>query len=123
MDRASASSYTRMLTSVSSLEVGGLVGAPLPVDRALAGQLLELGHGGRRHQRHVGAAGQQSLDLLQADLAAAHDEAAPPAEPQTGDVEGRVEHPLHARLIAHPLAELADALLAAVGLRRHRPTG
>jgi hypothetical protein len=70
-------------------------------------------------QRDVAVAGEQPLDLLEPDVTAAHDQAAPPAEPQAGDVEGRVEHALDARLVADPLAELADAFLAGVGLGGH----
>src|SRR5918992_1502751 len=70
-------------------------------------------------QRDVAVAGEQPLDLLEPDVPAAHDEAAPPAEPQAGDVEGRVEHALDAGLVADSLAELADAFLAGVGLGGH----
>src|SRR5205823_4127890 len=65
--RRSASSNTRMLTSVSLLAA----------NRSLAGQLdqgrMRLG----RDQRHVGVAGQQPLNLLEADVAAADHHAAP----------------------------------------------
>ena len=69
-----------------------------------------------RDERHVAVAGQQALDLLEADLAAADDQAAAPAQLQAGDVEGRLEHVAHAGLVADPAAELADALLAGVGV-------
>ena len=72
-----------------------------------------------RDERHVGVAGQQPLDLLQPDVAAADDQAAPALEPQAGDVERRLEHVPHAGLVADPLAELADAFLAEVGLGGH----
>ena len=77
-----------MLTSVSSVQamtmktpsrsLGAGVLAPLPGDRALGGERLELGAGLGRDERHVAVAGEQALDLLQADLAAADDQAAPP---------------------------------------------
>src|SRR5207248_3978737 len=70
-------------------------------------------------QRYVAVTGEQPLDLLQADLAAAHDHAAPAGQLQAGDVEGRVEHPLDAALIADPPAQLTDALLACVSLCGH----
>ena len=76
-----------------------------------------------RDQRHVGVAREQALDLLEPHVAAADDQAATALEPQAGDVERRLEHVLHAGLIADPLAELADALLAAVGLGGHRYKG
>ena len=44
-----------------------------------------------------------------------------PGELQAGDVERGVEHPLHAGLVADPLAELADAVLSGVGLSGHEP--
>ena len=55
-----------------------LVLAPLPGDRALAGQLLQLGHRLGRDEHDVAVAGQQPLDLLQPDLTAAHHDAAAP---------------------------------------------
>ena len=73
----------------------------------------------RRDQRDVAVADQQPLDLLQADVAATDDHAAPAAEPQAGDVKRRLKHPLHAGLIADPLAQLAHAFLAFIGLGRH----
>ena len=97
--------------------------APLPGDRALARQLLELGHRGRRDERHVAVAGEQPLDLLEADLPAADDEAAPALQLQARDVERRVEHVPHAGLVADPAAELADALLPGVGGGRHHGEG
>ena len=75
-----------MLTSVSlgrrdrdeaALEVGGVELAPLPGDRALGGEPLDLGV--RRLGRdddHVAAAGEQALDLLERDVAGADDQAA-----------------------------------------------
>ena len=50
---------------------------------------------------------------------AADDHAATPAQPQAGDVERRVEHPLHAALVADSPAQLTDALLACIGLGGH----
>ena len=44
-----------------------------------------------------------------------------PLSSQAGDVERRLEHPLHAALVADPPAELADAFLAGVGLGGHEP--
>ena len=64
----------------------------------------------------VAVAGEQALDLLEPDLAAADDDAAAPGQLQAGDVERRVEHVAHARLVADPAAVLADAFLAGVGL-------
>ncbi len=93
--------------------------APLPADRALARVLLQRRRGLGRDQRDLAVAGEQPLDLLQADLAAADHQAAPAGELQAGDVEGGVEHPLHAALVADPPAQLADALLASVGLGGH----
>ena len=71
----------------------------------------------------VAVAGQQALGLLQAELAAADDEAAPPAQLQAGDVEGRVQHVAHAGLVADPALELADALLPFIGGSRHLEQG
>ena len=126
--RASASSNTRMLRSVSSVAAIAIrqpsrspagVLAALPPDRALERQLDELRMGLGGDQRHVGVAREQALDLLEPDVAAADDHAAPAGQPQARDVERRLQHPLHARLVARALAELADALLAGVGLGRH----
>ena len=74
-----------------------------------------------RDERHVGVAGEQALDLLEADLTAADDEAAAARELQAGDVERRVEHPLDAGLVADALAQLADAVFPGIGLCWHRP--
>ena len=104
-----------------ALEVGGLELAPLPLDRALGGQLADRLAGVGRDEDDVAVAGEQALDLLQPDVAAADDQALAAAEPQAGDVEGRLEHPAHAGLVADPPAELADALLAGVALGGHRP--
>src|SRR5207247_5579507 len=98
-----------------ALEVVRPVLAPLPADRALAGELLELGHGLRRDERDVAVTGEQPLDLLQADLAPADDYAPAPLQPQAGDVEGSVEHVAHAALVADPATEMADALLPGLG--------
>ncbi len=100
-------------------EIAGLVFAALPDDRPLGGQVAERLDGVRRHERYVAAAGEQALDLLESDVAAADHQAAASFEPQARDVEGRVEHALNAALIADPPAELADALLAGVGLCGH----
>ena len=72
-----------------------------------------------RHEHDAGVAGQQALDLLQADVAAADDHAAAAGQLQAGDVERGLEHPGHAGLIADPLLQLTDAFLAAVGLGGH----
>ena len=64
---------------------------------------------------------EEALHLVEADLAAADDEAPPAPQPQAGDVERGVEHVPHAGLIADPATELADALLTGVGLCWHRP--
>src|SRR4051795_1903646 len=63
-----------------ALEILRAVLAPLPADRALARQLLECSVGVGGHQRHVAVAGQQALDLLQADVASADHEAPPALE-------------------------------------------
>ena len=107
------------------LEVAGLVLAAEPLDRALGGERLSSGTAVGRDEHDAAVAGEQALDLLQADLAAADDEAAPTGQLQAGDVERRLEHPLHARLIADPAPELADALLAlyaAAGMTSHGTT-
>ena len=70
-------------------------------------------------QRHVAVAGQQALGLLQPDLAAADDHAAPALELQAGDVERRLQHVAHAGLVADPAAVLANALFTCIGLGRH----
>ena len=117
-----------MLTSVSfvaaitmnvRLEVLRRVLAPLPLDRALGGERLQRLDRLRGDQHDLAVAGEQALDLLQPDVAAADDDAAPPGQLQAGDVERRVEHVAHAGLVADPAAELADALLAGVGLGWH----
>jgi hypothetical protein len=69
------------------------------------------------------AAGEQALNLLQADVATADDQAFAPGQFQAGDVEGRLQHVPHAGLIADPFTELADALLTGIGLGWHRPKG
>ena len=97
----------------------GLVLAADPLDRALGGERLQLGHRVGRDEHDAAVAGEQALDLLEPDLAAADDEAAPPGQLQAGDVERRLEHPLHAGLVAEPAAELADALLALIRGGRH----
>src|SRR5262249_61287572 len=90
-----------------------------PLDRALASELLQRIDRVRRDERHVGVAGEQALDLLKPDLTAADDEAAPALQPQAGDVERRLEHPLDAFLVADALLQLAGALRADVGLGWH----
>ena len=70
-------------------------------------------------KRHLAVAGQQPLDLLQADLPATDDHAAAALQLQAGDVEGRGEHVRDAALVADSLAQLADALLACIGLGGH----
>ena len=121
-----------MLTSVSFVAAiamnvrsrsSGPVLAPLPLDRALGGELLQRLDRLGRDEHDLRVAGQQALDLLEPDVAAADDDAAPPGQLQAGDVERRLEHALHARLVADPLAELADALLAGVGLGGHAIQG
>src|SRR3954451_23059665 len=104
-----------------ALEVRGLVVALLPADRALARELLQLGHRVGRDERHVAVAGEQALDLLEADLPAADDEALAARELQAGDVEGRREHVADAGLVADSAPELADALLPGVGGSWHGP--
>ena len=85
-----------------ALEVGGLERALHPLDRALVGERPDpvAGVGGDHHD--VAVAGEQPLDLLEADGAAADDQALAAREPQAGDVEGRVEHPADAGLVADP---------------------
>ncbi len=82
-------------------------------------ELLERGDRLRRDEDDVAVGGEQPLDLLQADLPAAHDEAAAALQPQARDVERRREHVLHARLVADPAPELTDALLSRVCSGRH----
>src|SRR3712207_7799649 len=55
-----------------------------------------------RSQHDAAVAGQQALHLLQPDLAAADDQAAPARELEAGDVERRLQHALHAGLVADP---------------------
>src|SRR3954447_5063367 len=105
-----------------ALEVLGAVLAALPGDRALRGERLELGADLGRHDGHVAVAGQQPLDLGEADPAPPDDEAAPPAELEAGDVERRRQHVADAGLVADPAPELADALLPFVGGGRHDPS-
>jgi hypothetical protein len=88
---------------------------------SLVGEALELGLGLGGDEDDVAVAGEQALDLLQADLPAADDEAPPAPQAQAGDVERGVEHVPHAGLVADPAAELADALLTGIGLCWHRP--
>ena len=73
----------------------------------------------RCDERHRTAAGEQPLDLLEGDLAAPDDQAAPPRETQAGDVEGHGEHVPDAGLVADAETVLADAFLAGVGLGGH----
>jgi hypothetical protein len=87
----------------------------------LLGELDQLRDGLRRDQHHAPVAGQQALDLLEPDLATADHHAAAAGQPQAGDVERRVEHALHARLVADALAELTDARLSGIGLSGHPP--
>ena len=117
----SVSSVAAIAMKAPSRSAGAGVRAPLPADRALARVLRAApASASRRDQRHLAVAGEQPLDLLEADLAAADDHAAPAGQLQAGDVEGRVEHPLHAALVADPPAQLADALLACISLGGHR---
>ena len=127
--RRSASSYTAMLTSVS-LVAAITMNAPSRSAAPAYGRCSQWIEPSRAYSCSAGSAsgaisvtarvaGEQALDLLEADLAAADDQAAPSAELQAGDVEGRVEHPLHAALVADSPAQLADALLACIGLGGH----
>ena len=75
--------------------------------------------GVRGDEHDLAVAGEQALDLLEADVAAADDQALAAGQPQAGDVEGGLEHPAHAGLVAESPAELADALLAWVALGGH----
>ncbi len=86
-----------------------------------AASRLQLGLGLGRHEHDLAVAGEQALDLLEADLAAADHQAPPAPQPQAGDVERGVEHVPHAGLVADPATELADALLTGIGLSWHRP--
>ena len=52
-------------------------------------------------------------------VTAADDDAAAAGELQAGDVERRLQHALHAGLIADPAPELTDAFLACIGLSWH----
>ena len=91
----------------------------LPRDRPLGGEPLELRVRRRRDERDRGAAGEQALDLLEADLAAADDQAAAARQAQARDVERHREHVAHARLVADAATVLADAFLAGIGLGGH----
>src|ERR1019366_4762933 len=102
-----------------AVEVAGLVLALLPANRALERQLHQLRMRFGRDQRDVAVTHQQPFDLLEPDFAPADHHAAPAAEAQAGDVERRLEHVLHAGLVADPLAQLAYAFLAAIGLGGH----
>ena len=84
-----------------------------------AASASQLGHRVGRDEHDAAVAGEQALDLLEPDLAAADDEAAPPGQLEAGDVERGLEHPLDAGLVAQPAAELADALLALIRGGRH----
>ena len=95
----------------------GLVVAPLPADRALLGHFGERLDRVGRHERHLAVAGQQALHLLQPDIAAAYDHAAAAAQLQARDVEGGVEHPLHAAWSQNPCGAGRRILF------RHRPGG
>jgi len=88
----------------------------LPADRALTGVGGEGLLGLRCDQRDLAVAGEQPLDLLKSDLSASDHQAAPARELQAGDVEGGIQHPLNAALVADSPAQLTDALLACVGL-------
>ena len=112
-----------MLTSVSSVAA---IARNLPSRSASAnprrsqviepslGELAQLADGLGRDQGDAAVAGEQALDLLQPDLAAADDQAVAARKPQAGDVERRLEHPAHAALIADPALVLADAFLACI---------
>src|SRR3954451_8592376 len=102
------------------LEVARLVAPPDPLDRALGGERLQLRHRVGRHEHHPAVAGEQALDLLQPDLPAPDDDAAAARQPEARDVERRLQHSLHAGLVADPAMELADALLAPIRGGRHR---
>ncbi len=126
--RRSASSNTRMFTSVSPVAAITMkVRSRSPGVYSRRSQRIEPSSASScsgsiacgRDERHLAVAGEQPLDLLEADVAASDHHAAAPGEPQAGDVERRVEHVLHAALIADPLAELADARLAGIGLGGH----
>jgi hypothetical protein len=67
----------------------------------------------------VAVAEEQSLDLLEADVASADHQAAAPLELQARHIERGLQHVPHAGLVADPALELADALLALEGLCRH----
>ena len=96
-----------------------LIWALFPGDRALGRKRLQPGVGVGRDERYIAVTGEHALDLFEADVAAADDEAVAPFQAQAGDVKGRLEHAAHAALIADTPAVLADAFLARVLLRWH----
>src|ERR1700730_18639398 len=79
-------------------------GGPSTVLPAIAGSSQHSQRGLRVgcDQGDVAAAGEHSLDLLEPHRSAPHHQAAAAEELQAGDVEGGVEHALHAALIADP---------------------
>ncbi len=91
----------------------------LPVDRALGGVFLDRLAGLGCDHHDVAAAGQQALDLLEADLTATDDQAPAAAQLQARDVERRVQHVLDAGLVTEGFPELADARFSGIGLSWH----
>src|SRR3954463_3450022 len=112
--RRSASSKTRMLTSVSFVAAIAMnVVSRSPVSYGRCSQAIEpssassrsgaitsgarrttaASHAGGGAGPAGGVAGGQALDLPEAAPPAADDDAAAPGQPQAGDVEGGLEHP------------------------------
>src|SRR4051794_8507565 len=68
---------------------------------------------------NVAVAGEEPVDLLEADVTAADHQAAAALELQARHIQGRLQHVPHAGLIADPALELTDAFLALEGRCRH----
>ena len=126
IERRSASSNTAMLVSVS--EVAAIARkrpsrSPGSNSRRVhwtspdATRSSTPVHASGRDHVDAGVAGEQALDLLQADVPGAHDQAPAAGQLEARDVEGRVQHVGDAALVAPCQPVLADARLAGVKLR------
>ena len=129
IERRSASSKTAMLVSVS--DVAAMARKRPSRSPGSNRRCVKLDVAGRGERAHLGArlggdhvdvrvAGEQALDLLEADVSGPDDQAPAPGQLEAGDVERRLEHVGDAALIASLQPVLADARLAGVGLRWHR---
>ena len=90
-----------------------------PLDIAGGDQRADAVAGVRCDHVHLGVAGQKALDLLEADVARADDQAAAAGQLQAGDVKRRLEHVGDAALVAQLEPVLAHARLTAIGLSGH----